>query len=64
MGDDARPLPRKVRPHVHVLITRAMRNVGDDLIHQRARELIAHVAPQLELVLIYYLRLSPLKSSY
>jgi hypothetical protein len=35
---------------VHVLITRAMRNVGDDLIHQRARELIAHVAPQLELV--------------
>jgi hypothetical protein len=35
---------------MYALITRAIRNVGDDLIHQRGRRLIEHVAPGTELV--------------
>lgn len=34
---------------MYALVTRALRNVGDDLIHQRGRRLIEHVAPGVEL---------------
>lgn len=34
---------------MYALVTRAIRNVGDDLIHQRGRRLIEHVAPHAQL---------------
>jgi hypothetical protein len=34
---------------MYALVTRALRNVGDDLIHQRGRRLIEHAAPGVEL---------------
>jgi len=37
---------------VHALITRALRNAGDDLIHQRARRMLDHLVPELELVAV------------
>jgi hypothetical protein len=35
---------------MYALMTRAMRNVGDDLIHARGRRLIEHLVPSIELV--------------